>query len=143
MPAAKGKMGKSQEKKKNGSRKPEVRQQAPEYDVQKLETDLHEYVKNVGILKCFVLGIYQGICNGQAVRGLGIVALIPLISVFLATSPFLLYKLVESGSISFLTLTFFCASFLTQVDKPSSHYFFGQPAHPGPEACLEGDGSAL
>jgi hypothetical protein len=65
---------------------------APEIDLQQLQKDFVAYTKQVGTQKALQLGAYKGIMVTSAVRGDGLVKLIPLINVFLKSCPALLFK---------------------------------------------------
>lgn len=69
-----------------------IRIPAPEIDLQKLQTDFVDYTKKVGTQKAMHLGVYKGMMVTSAVRGDGLVKLIPLINVFLKSCPALLFK---------------------------------------------------
>lgn len=69
-----------------------IRIPAPEIDLQQLQTDFVDYTKKVGTQKALHLGVYKGLMVTSAVRGDGLVKLIPLINVFIKTCPALLFK---------------------------------------------------
>ena len=60
-----------------------TRMPAPEIDLQQLQNDFVAYTKQVGTQKALQFGAYKGIMVTSAVRGDGLVKLIPLIKAFL------------------------------------------------------------
>ena len=75
---------------KNGPRT--VREKTPDYSLASLEDSLAQYVKKVGTVVAFNLGVYASVPIGHAVRGRGIVFLSELVEALVRVAGHLTFK---------------------------------------------------